>query len=90
MPISLKLGLSEGNRVNFIERVNEVVVVSDSSEKIFTMSEEDVKAAMSKGWSMEYIEQMMEIWNSASDPTFIVHPELPFTDRRELFNEVFP
>ncbi|MDR0220508.1 MAG: type II toxin-antitoxin system RelB/DinJ family antitoxin [Lachnospiraceae bacterium] len=42
------------------------------------------KEAINKGWSEDYIEKVMK-FGSTPDPTFCEQPELPPSNREELF-----
>ena len=78
IPIGIRrmLGLREGENVVFVEQAGNVLLTS----------ERDVKASASTDkFSEEYIREVMRFGETA-DPTFVEPPDLPFTDRGELFD----
>jgi AbrB family looped-hinge helix DNA binding protein len=74
-----KLSLGKGDKVIFIEQGENFLIVNENKDK-FTLSDEQIAAALKKGWSIENIRSM----GSIDDPTFVEPPDIPWTPREEF------
>lgn len=83
-PVRRKLGLREGSRILFEEKDNGFLVVAEPADSTFKMSEEEIEAAVKRGWTREYIEAFLQ-FGKEPDLTFVAPPDLPPQDRGELF-----
>jgi AbrB family looped-hinge helix DNA binding protein len=74
-----KLNLRAGNKVIFIEHGEDFLIVNGGKAK-FKLSDEQISAALKKGWSLQNISS----WGNGDDPTFVEPLDIPWTPREEF------
>ena len=67
-----KLDLHKGSRVLFVEQGNNFLMINEGNT-VFRLSDQQVEAALNKGWKMENILSL----GSINDPTFAAPPDIP-------------